>query len=223
MPLALDHLVLAARTLDEGVAWCEATLGVTPGPGGRHALMGTHNRLFSITTAGFARAYAEIIAIDPQAPPPHRPRWFDLDQGWLQAALSQAPQLVHWAARAPDTPAQLSALARQGFDGGELLPFERDTPNGRLHWRLSVHPDGQRLCGGAIPAWIEWRGAHPCDTLPASGVELRSLGLSSLPQQVLPAMPLPADIHVDPAPGAPALRATLDSPRGRVVLSSHPA
>jgi hypothetical protein len=30
----LDHLVVAARTLDEGVAWCEATLGVTPGPGG---------------------------------------------------------------------------------------------------------------------------------------------------------------------------------------------
>ena len=36
--VAVDHLVIAAATLDEGVAWCEATLGVTPGPGGRHAI-----------------------------------------------------------------------------------------------------------------------------------------------------------------------------------------
>ena len=26
----IDHLVIAARTLDEGVRWCEATLGVAP-------------------------------------------------------------------------------------------------------------------------------------------------------------------------------------------------
>ncbi len=30
----LDHLVVAARTLEDGVAWCEATLGVTPGLSG---------------------------------------------------------------------------------------------------------------------------------------------------------------------------------------------
>ena len=30
MRLALDHLVLAARTLGEGVAWCETTLGLRP-------------------------------------------------------------------------------------------------------------------------------------------------------------------------------------------------
>jgi uncharacterized membrane protein YphA (DoxX/SURF4 family) len=42
---ALDHLVIMASTLAQGVAWCEATLGVTPGPGGEHPLMGTHNRL----------------------------------------------------------------------------------------------------------------------------------------------------------------------------------
>jgi len=50
---ALDHLVVTARTLDEGAAWCEATLGIVPGPGGRHALMGTHSRLFSIASRAF--------------------------------------------------------------------------------------------------------------------------------------------------------------------------
>jgi hypothetical protein len=44
---------MMAASLPEGVAWCEATLGVTPGPGGEHPLMGTHNRLLRIATAGF--------------------------------------------------------------------------------------------------------------------------------------------------------------------------
>lgn len=47
MSLALDHLVVAARTLEEGARWLEARTGVPTAPGGRHALMGTHNRLLS--------------------------------------------------------------------------------------------------------------------------------------------------------------------------------
>ncbi|WP_295642193.1 VOC family protein, partial [uncultured Methylibium sp.] len=74
----LDHLVIGADTLAQGVAWCEAELGITPGPGGRHALMSTHNRVFTIASDGYTRAYAEIIAIDPDAPPPGRARWFGL-------------------------------------------------------------------------------------------------------------------------------------------------
>ena len=46
MTAQIDHLVIAANTLEEGVAWCERTLGITPGPGGEHPLMGTHNRFF---------------------------------------------------------------------------------------------------------------------------------------------------------------------------------
>jgi len=63
----LDHLVLMAPTLEQGVAWCEATLGVTPGPGGEHPLMGTHNRLVSIASERFPGAYLEIIAINSEA------------------------------------------------------------------------------------------------------------------------------------------------------------
>ena len=67
MSAQVDHLVVAARTLAEGVQWCEATLGITPGPGGKHPLMSTHNRLFNITSDGFPNAYFEIVAIDPTA------------------------------------------------------------------------------------------------------------------------------------------------------------
>lgn len=98
--LALDHLVLAARTLEEGLDWCEATLGLRPDMGGRHDSMGTHNRVFAIGSAAFPRAYFEIIAIDPVAPAPAHRRWFDLDDPALQCALAaRGPQLVHWVAR----------------------------------------------------------------------------------------------------------------------------
>ena len=66
---SLDHLVIMATSLEQGVAWCEATLGATPGPGGEHPLMGTHNRLLKIASPGFAGAYLEIIAINSIAIP----------------------------------------------------------------------------------------------------------------------------------------------------------
>ena len=69
MHAQLDHLVIAAASLAEGVAWCEATLGVVPGPGGSHPLMGTHNRLLHIASAAFPQAYLEIIAIEPGKQP----------------------------------------------------------------------------------------------------------------------------------------------------------
>ena len=64
-PLAsrIDHLVVATASLAEGVQWCEKTLGITPGPGGEHPLMGTHNRLISVASPAFPLAYLEIIAI----------------------------------------------------------------------------------------------------------------------------------------------------------------
>ena len=68
----IDHLVIGAASLAQGTAWCEATFGVVPGPGGVHPLMGTHNRLLSIGTEAFPNAYLEIIAIDPEAAPPGR-------------------------------------------------------------------------------------------------------------------------------------------------------
>ena len=55
MTIELDHLVIVADSLEQGAAWCASTLGVEPGPGGRHALMGTHNRLLRLGGAYAAR------------------------------------------------------------------------------------------------------------------------------------------------------------------------
>ena len=86
MTAQVDHLVIAASTLADGAAWCERTLGITPGPGGEHPLMGTHNRLFSIATAQYPNAYLEIIAINKEAACTRKlsdKRWFDLDNETL--------------------------------------------------------------------------------------------------------------------------------------------
>ena len=73
MTTEVDHLVIAADSLEQGSAWCERTLGAKPVAGGRHALMGTHNLLLQLSSTAFERVYLEIIAIDPDAPAPGRP------------------------------------------------------------------------------------------------------------------------------------------------------
>jgi hypothetical protein len=219
---AVDHLVVAADTLAQGAAWCEATLGVAPDAGGRHALMATHNRVLAIGGGRFALAYLEIIAVDPHAPPPSRRRWFGLDDDTLRAALREQPRLIHWVARTPSLDGVAAAARGLGFDPGVAVAASRDTPDGTLRWRIGLTDDGRLQAGGAWPTWIEWQGPHPAERLPPRGVVLQSLALRGLPA---PAQRLLGDAGLDfaPGPGA-ALEAGFDTPRGRVVLqSSRPA
>jgi len=226
-PAEVDHLVIAAASLAEGVAWCEATLGVTPAPGGAHPLMGTHNRLLNIASDAFPRAYAEIIAIEPGKAPsrPKTRRWFDLDDAALQAALvRRGPRLIHFVARVPDAHAAMQALAREEhahIDRGQLVEAARDTPAGRLEWQITVRDDGQRLFYGALPTLIQWGAVHPTDAMPASGLTLRSLRVAHPRAPALSAAlsaigmgRLPVDA------GPPNLVAVFDTPRGPVTLES---
>ena len=215
----IDHLVVAAHSLAQGVAWCEATLGVSPGPGGQHAFMGTHNRLLAIGSAAFPRAYLEIIAIDPDAPAPARPRWFGLDDPVQQASLLHAPRLLHAVVRTPDISRLRAGLVALGLDPGEVLAAQRDTPQGRLAWRILVRADGGIACGGALPTLIEWQGHHPTEAMAPSPVALRSVELGGLPRQVTDLLPLPG---VTGLPSGPALRVSLETPRGPVSLASQP-
>lgn len=220
----VDHLVVAARTLEEGVAWCEATLGVTPRAGGEHPLMGTHNRLLQLSAPGYPRAYLEIIAVDPQAPAPGRSRWFDLDDPALQHAIQSQPRLVHFVARTADAAAALKSLRALGIERGSLVHAERPTPEGLLKWQISVRKDGQRLFYGALPTLIQWEETHPADALPGSGLALESL--HACHPRVVDLQAAHAAIGlvgVSLEQGAPNLVATLATPRGPVVLESKGA
>jgi hypothetical protein len=154
----LDHLVVAARTLDEGAAWVQARLGVALLPGGKHAAMGTHNRVLSLGP----EAYLEVIAIDPEAPHPGRPRWFSLDTPAMAKRLEAGPALIHWVARTDDIERELAGTAV------EILEMQR----GALRWRIGVPADGVLLEGGARPTIIQWLGERPSRVLPDSGVRL---------------------------------------------------
>jgi hypothetical protein len=228
MHAQLDHLVIAAASLAEGVAWCEATLGVTPALGGSHPLMGTHNRLLNVSGDAFPAAYAEIIAIEPGKHPsrPKTRRWFDLDDAALQAGLERhGPRLIHFAARVPDAHAATRALAREEhahIDRGQLLEASRDTPAGRLEWQITVRDDGQRLFYGTLPTLIQWGAVHPTDAMPASGLVLRSLrAVHPRAPALAAALSAIGMTGMDIDAGPPNLIAVLDTPRGSVTLESQ--
>ncbi len=74
--MILDHIAVSGTTLPEAVAAVEEALGVRMQPGGEHAVFHTHNALLGLADG----LYLEAIAINPDAPVPERPRWFDLDR-----------------------------------------------------------------------------------------------------------------------------------------------
>jgi hypothetical protein len=185
----LDHLVLVSPTLEDGVRWCEHHLGVQPGPGGAHPLMGTHNRLLNISSAGFPNAYLEIIALDPAATPTRASglrRWFDMDDEHLMARVhTLGPLLAHWVARTPNVHIAATSLQSEGLEPGDILQASRMTATGLLQWKITVRDDGRRLLDGALPTLIEWGNAHPTDHMPSSGVALERLILRHPQAQAL--------------------------------------
>jgi len=206
--LRLDHLVVAAATLSEGLAWCERALGVSPAAGGQHLFMGTHNRVFDISSAAFPRSYLEIIAIDPTLAAPAHARWFDLDNARLQQQLRQhGPQLVHWVARCGSIHAARGAMAELGLDCGVVTPAQR----GALRWQITLREDGQRALSGAAPALIEWADVHPTDGMKSSGVTLTDFRVAAPSMRRMLTQPIGSD-----SPGP--LHAVFDTPRGRVEL-----
>ena len=173
---ALDHLVLAATTLADGIDYLSEVLGTTPTMGGRHDAMGTHNALLRLGE----RCYLELIAIDPDGAKPTRPRWFDLDSVALQAELVERPRLVHWVARTSDIAA---AAARCPVPLGPVHAMAR----GDYRWRITIPDDGTRPGRGIVPTLIQWDvPQHPADRLPKSGVTLAHLAASH---------PEPADVR----------------------------
>lgn len=205
-----DHLVLAAHDLDAGAAWLEERLGVTLAPGGRHARMGTHNRLLGLGDS----FYLELIAIDPQAVAPGRRRWFALDR----SPASERPRLIHWVARSDDI-ARDEAGCTEAL--GEILPMER----GDYRWRISVPADGHLPGDGLVPTLIQWDVPfHPAGRLPESGCRLMKLeGFHPQPERIraaLDALRLASrlDIHPCAADGAVQLIAYLRTKRGLVEL-----
>jgi hypothetical protein len=202
-----DHVVYGVADLDAAMDELAERLGVRPAPGGRHVGRGTHNALLGLGDG----AYLEVIAADPEQALAPGPMAFALDRLRL-------PRLVGWACRTADLDQRVAAARERGHDPGEVRPMSRRRPDGSLlEWRLTRHDPGpDRL---VVPFLIDWGSSpHPSESAPA-GVRLVELrGEHPDPaavREVLAA--LGATLPVDEGP-EPALVATLDTPRGRVVL-----
>ena len=232
MKTQIDHLVVMAASLDDGVQWCEDTMGITPGPGGEHEKYGTHNRLFKIASPQFPLAYFEIIAINPLAVIPKRAqvtRWFDMDNLTLQKALVQGPRLVHFVSSTEDVKAARHVLRTQGIERGQVVHASRQSSKGTLNWQITVREDGERLFNGCLPTLIQWGKPdateplrlHPRNSLPRSGVTLQSLTVShpsgAKLQAAFDAIGL---AHIAIETGPANLVASLQTPKGLVQLQS---
>ncbi|MBW8268121.1 VOC family protein [Caldovatus aquaticus] len=157
----IDHIVVGARTLEEGAAWVEQHLGVRPEPGGAHEGVGTHNMLLGMGP----ECYLEVIAPDPGQPPPAHPRPFDLDDPSVRTRLESGPALLAYVAR---TTALDAVVARLGPSRiGEIRAMRR----GDLSWRIAFPPQRQDL-DNLIPPLIQWDGPRASERLRDSGCRL---------------------------------------------------
>ncbi|WP_433695002.1 VOC family protein [Paraburkholderia phenoliruptrix] len=226
-PLRLDHLVVSARTLDEGTQYVADLLGAKPAGGGAHPAMRTHNRLLNL----WGGAYLEVIAIDPQADAAGktpdaapRPRLFALDDPATRARLESGPYLSHWVVRV-DRPKHLPTWqAQYPARIPPILPLTR----GDFAWGLSVPEDGafpawQGAGDGVLPSLIQWDTArHPSAVLPDSGIALKTLkGLHPQADTVAAQLQWLGAAHLiqlQETDGAPALIAEFETPGGLRTL-----
>ncbi|HKQ58972.1 MAG TPA: VOC family protein [Candidatus Eisenbacteria bacterium] len=203
----VDHLLIAARDLGEGVDWVESLIGVRAAPGGRHPAWGTHNALIGLGD----RTYLEIIAPDPEAPAPAEPRPLGLD-------TLGAPRLASWVAAATDLERIAVTAKAQGVDLGEVMHRSRLRPDGStLQWTMT-DPAAPRE-GGIVPFFIDWgHTPHPAASAPPGG---RLIGFRARHPDAarVAAILRGLDLGLDVERGdQPALIATLETPRGRVEL-----
>lgn len=154
----IDHIVITAPSLSAGAELVERTLGVTPEPGGKHRWMGTHNLLLRIGEA----MYLEVIALDPDAPPPKGPRWFELDGTIARTTAG----LTTWVAATNDIE---SAVLASNLSVGAIESMDR----GEFNWLITIPSGGTLPLNGIAPTLIQWLSEpHPADKLHDVGCSL---------------------------------------------------
>ncbi len=219
MNTQLDHLVIGAATLEQGIAYVKQTLGVDIPYGGQHNTLGTHNHLMQLGPALFL----EVIAINPDGEPINRPRWYGLDDPHVAKQLQTKPSLLTWVVNTDNLSHYLRS-ANQSF--GRRTPISRD----HLNWLFGLPEDGRLLAGGMLPYVMQWQtNEHPASKMTDCGCRLEHLEIFH-PQAAwletalrsIQAERLVKVIALNHNK-APYLTATLSSPNGMVKLSTNEA
>lgn len=208
---ALDHLLIGAPTLEDGIAWLEDRTGVRALKGGAHAGLGTWNALASLGPA----QYIEIIAPDPDQP--------GVETFYVPSLRDfKEPRIATWAARGDDPFPRFTETLPPGFICEPPRTGSRVRPDGtRVAWSLAFprHADRGSL-DGALPFFIEWEPGSPHPGLSApSGLRLVSVSIAHPAHAALNEALLALGIEDEAREAAtPSIRVELDTPRGVVVL-----
>jgi len=206
--LKLDHLTVIAPDLAEGVLHVRNCLGLDVPFGQRHDYMGTHNHLLQLGEA----VYLEVVAVDPEAEAPDRPRWFGLDdQKKVRSDWDEGRRLRGWVAR---TDTIETIIAGHGSIFGEKVPL----PAVNSSFDFTIPDDGSLPFDGAAPSVIDRRGKpRSMATIADLGARLRSFTLEHPDPAAVEALYRAMSIDRPPAIGrGPRLRyrAQIETPTG---------
>ncbi len=165
MQTRIDHLVIGAGSLTQGVEYVKDCLGVNIPYGGMHVKMGTHNHLMQLGD----NIFFEVIAINHEAKPPDSPRWFGLDDPFVRQQIEMQPTLLTWVVNTGSIK-ELIQQARFSVGKAELIS------RGNLSWYFGLPEDGRLLAGGMLPYAIEWQtDIHPSVNMANLGCNLQGL------------------------------------------------
>ena len=207
---AVDHLLLGTRDLDAGIEWVAKKFGVKAAVGGSHPGRGSRNALIAFRQ----RRYLEIIAPDPAQPPENLTR---------NLRTLEEPRLIAWASASTDLSALAKRLQERGqrvtgpLDGARIRP-----DGGKLAWRtLSLEEAFEQAGADPIPFFIQWspESSHPSQDSP-QGCDVIGFAIEHPKADAVRSLLAQAGIDADVRQAKSCrLIATLDTPKGRVVLS----
>ena len=212
----IDHFVVAADNLSQGVEYIKRELGVEMPYGGEHEKMGTHNHLMQLGSDVFF----EIITINPDVSSPDRPRWYALDDPVIKQQIEIEPRLLTWVVNTSNI---THTLRQADLDFGKSEKITR----GRLSWYFALPGDGRIFHNGTLPYIMQWNtDIHPAAQMAELGCRFKSLDIyHPQPQWLLQTLKsidfeCPDNVNVVKSKSSQYISLQLETPKGLKTLSS---
>ncbi|MDA9657100.1 VOC family protein [Alphaproteobacteria bacterium] len=161
----LDHIVIAANTLEEGTSYLENKLHIKLSNIGYHKDMGTHNRVVKISKS----VYLEVISIDPNCKQIKSKRWFNLDSSKLQSQLRKSPRVIGYVIE--NTTNKILKYYE---------PFFRASRD-EYKWKFAMPSNNSNISAdqfyqnAIIPSLINWEGEKPINKMQDNHLNLEKL------------------------------------------------
>jgi hypothetical protein len=210
--IELDHVILATADLDGTAQRLESEYRLPSVPGGRHAGLGTENRIVPL-----GEAYVELLGVADRDEAAANPFG-----SWLLGHLEDGEAWIGWSVRTDDLD---GVCARLGL---EAEAMSRSRPDGfELRWRLAGL--GRARDEPWRPFFISWDvpegelPGHAGGEVPATGARIAAVEVGADEDALREWVgELPGTVRV--AAGAPGVRSVAVAGAGGIeVLQPAPA